>query len=125
MAQRSVYTVRAERGNEVTEGKREEHLKKVSRDLRSASKAVPAAQALHGNACCSQTLKAVAGSFLRGGPLSESREWRPERKQIPPGAEPTMLPENEGASGEQKHRVRHRSRSETQHRDESEGNCPG
>lgn len=99
LAQRSVYTVPAETGNEVRRGRREAHLRKVSWDLGSGSKAASVAHVLHRNACCSKPLKAVAGSFYRGSPLSESRECRPERKQIPPEAEPTMLPESEGAPG--------------------------
>lgn len=55
------------------------------------------------NACCSKHLKVVAGTFYRGSPLSESREWRPERKEILSEAEPEIPPGVERIPGQQKH----------------------
>lgn len=55
------------------------------------------------NACCSKHLQVVAGTFYRGSPLSEAREWRPERKEILSEAEPEIQPGVERIPEQQKH----------------------
>lgn len=90
LAQISVHTVCAERGNEVGGGSREEHLRRNPWDLTA-----PVAHALHKNGCRSKHVKVEAGTFYGGSCLSESRERRPERKQISSAVEPTILLEGE------------------------------
>lgn len=68
-----------------------------------AQKQPHVAHVLCKNACWSKHLEVVAGTFHRGSPLSESRERRPERKEILSEAEPEILHGVERIPGQQKH----------------------
>lgn len=91
------------KGNEVRWGRKEGHLWRVPWDLRSGSKAAPCSPCPLQERLLDKHLEVVAGIFYRGSPLSESRERRPERKEILSEAEPEILPGVERIPGQQKH----------------------